>query len=388
MNTRITTLAASTTLAIFAATTLGADTNGQLGSDRDNASIRIADGVRGKAPKADGPVFTGNRFEVRQADAGTGNEFGSNRDNASIENAGGVRGKAPKADGPVFTGNRPQVRLAGGGSANGLGSDRDNAGGPSQMDGQTAGADRDNAGSPPQIPGDSVKYGYEGNTLMVAGEFEASGEEGPGRCGTDDHNWESNQNRFQGARFTIELPLRFEAESSSKTYLTANRPHIALEMFSESEGSAPELTGSIRGGKDGGIQICTFSYSDHDYEFTSAPRVQLAKLEGYPVYLSLDGADGVGLYGEMDFGGAFELTDDRDRKVQDLNFSQWETSPEEEENEIGVYGDLTGDGMVNQGDFTLLMSAWGTEEGDLNGDGTTDGRDLGLLIQEMNSCWG
>ena len=431
MNTRITTLAASTTLAIFAATSLGAETSGQLGSDRDNASIRSADSVQAKAPKADQPTLTGNRYQVRRADAAgyglgsnrdnasiqdaggvrakapkaeqptlTGNRYqvrradaagyglGSNRDNASIQDAGGVQAKAPKADQPTFTGNRPQARRAGGDAANGLGSDRDNTGGLGQMDGQTANHDRDNAGAPPQISTESVKYGYEGNTLMMAGEFEASGEERPGRCGTDDHNWESDEYQFQGVRFTVEIPLELKSDGSSKTYLTAHRPYIALGMFGEAEGSSPELTGSIHGGRDGRVEIGTFSYSENEYEFTSAPRVQLTKLAGYPVLLSLDGMDGVGFYGEMDFDGAFELTDDRDRKVQDLNFSQWESQQDEEEAQFGVYGDLTGDGMVNQGDFSRMLAAWGTEEGDLNGDGTTDGQDLGLLIQELDSCWG
>ena len=388
MNTRITTLAASTTLAIFAATTLAAETKGQLGSDRDNASIQIADGVQVKAPKADAPTWTGNRYQVRRADAAAGNGFGSNRDNASIQNADSERVKAPKADAPTFTGNRPQARRAGGDAANGLGSDRDNAGSLPQVGGQTAAPDRDNAGAPPHIHDESVKYGYEGNTLMVAGEFAASDEERPGRCGTDDYNWESDEYQFQGVRFTIEIPLELKSDRSSKTYLTANRPYIALGLFSEDEGAANELIGTIHGGKDGRVQICTFSYSEDEYQFTSAPRVQLSKLEGYPVYLSLEGMGGLGLYGEMDFDGAFELTDDRGRKVQDLNFSQWETQQDEEEQEFGLYGDLTGDGMVNQGDFSRMISAWGTEEGDLNGDGTTDGQDLGLLIQEMNSCWG
>lgn len=45
-----------------------------------------------------------------------------------------------------------------------------------------------------------------------------------------------------------------------------------------------------------------------------------------------------------------------------------------------VFGDLTGDGIVNAADLGLLIAAWGTVGADLNLDGNTDSADLGLLV--------
>ena len=51
--------------------------------------------------------------------------------------------------------------------------------------------------------------------------------------------------------------------------------------------------------------------------------------------------------------------------------------------EGGLFGDLTGDGLVNGGDLGLLLGSWGPCAGcpaDLDGDGIVDGGDLGLLL--------
>lgn len=46
-----------------------------------------------------------------------------------------------------------------------------------------------------------------------------------------------------------------------------------------------------------------------------------------------------------------------------------------------VFGDLSGDGVVNSNDLGLLLSNWGgVGLGDLNDDGTVDSKDLGLLL--------
>ncbi len=52
----------------------------------------------------------------------------------------------------------------------------------------------------------------------------------------------------------------------------------------------------------------------------------------------------------------------------------------------GVFGDLTGDGIVDGADLGLLLLAWGTNDvlADLNEDGFVDGADVGLLL----SVWG
>jgi hypothetical protein len=47
-----------------------------------------------------------------------------------------------------------------------------------------------------------------------------------------------------------------------------------------------------------------------------------------------------------------------------------------------VFGDLTGDGVVNGDDLGILLGAWGPGSGpaDLDLDGNVDGNDLGLLL--------
>lgn len=47
---------------------------------------------------------------------------------------------------------------------------------------------------------------------------------------------------------------------------------------------------------------------------------------------------------------------------------------------VSLFGDLTGDGMINGADLGAMLGAWGTEGGDLNEDGTTDGADFGILL--------
>lgn len=52
----------------------------------------------------------------------------------------------------------------------------------------------------------------------------------------------------------------------------------------------------------------------------------------------------------------------------------------------GVFGDLTGDGVVNGDDLAMLRQSFGTSEtiGDLNGDGRVDTADLGSMIGLLN----
>ncbi len=45
-----------------------------------------------------------------------------------------------------------------------------------------------------------------------------------------------------------------------------------------------------------------------------------------------------------------------------------------------LVGDLNGDGVVNAGDLSIVLSAWGGPDGDVNGDGTTDAGDLTLVF--------
>ena len=53
-----------------------------------------------------------------------------------------------------------------------------------------------------------------------------------------------------------------------------------------------------------------------------------------------------------------------------------------------LIADLSGDGLVNQGDLAFFFRSWGTAAADLNGDHQTDGVDLGILLEFMQSCWG
>jgi hypothetical protein len=53
-----------------------------------------------------------------------------------------------------------------------------------------------------------------------------------------------------------------------------------------------------------------------------------------------------------------------------------------------LIADLSGDGLVNQGDLAFFFRSWGTAAADLNGDHRTDGVDLGILLEFMQSCWG
>ena len=56
----------------------------------------------------------------------------------------------------------------------------------------------------------------------------------------------------------------------------------------------------------------------------------------------------------------------------------------------GVYGDLTGDGIVNGDDLAMLQQSFGSTDmvGDLNGDGRVDTADLGSMIGLLNRLQG
>lgn len=50
-------------------------------------------------------------------------------------------------------------------------------------------------------------------------------------------------------------------------------------------------------------------------------------------------------------------------------------------------GDLNNDGMINGGDLTVLLTAWGrTGPGDLDGNAIVDGADLTELLNRWGSC--
>ncbi|MFG0252779.1 MAG: hypothetical protein ACF8NJ_07905 [Phycisphaerales bacterium JB038] len=57
------------------------------------------------------------------------------------------------------------------------------------------------------------------------------------------------------------------------------------------------------------------------------------------------------------------------------------------DNLLGVPGDLTGDGCVDQQDLGILLAAYElTGEGDVDGDGDTDQGDLGILLANYDNC--
>jgi hypothetical protein len=56
----------------------------------------------------------------------------------------------------------------------------------------------------------------------------------------------------------------------------------------------------------------------------------------------------------------------------------------------GVFGDLTGDAIVNGADLGILLSQWGPNSqftvSDINKDGSVNGADLGLLLSFWGPC--
>lgn len=51
-------------------------------------------------------------------------------------------------------------------------------------------------------------------------------------------------------------------------------------------------------------------------------------------------------------------------------------------------GDLTGDGIVDGSDITIVLTQWGTDDkvADISGDGIVDGIDLSLVLIDWDSC--
>ena len=49
-------------------------------------------------------------------------------------------------------------------------------------------------------------------------------------------------------------------------------------------------------------------------------------------------------------------------------------------------GDLSGDGVINGEDLSILLASWGEAAGDLTGDGFTDGADLAVMLAKWGGC--
>jgi hypothetical protein len=58
----------------------------------------------------------------------------------------------------------------------------------------------------------------------------------------------------------------------------------------------------------------------------------------------------------------------------------------------GCFGDLTGDGVIDGADLSVLLGFWGPcnvgfcESADLTGDGQIDGADLSVLLGGWGGC--
>ncbi|MCH2160307.1 MAG: hypothetical protein MK085_00390 [Phycisphaerales bacterium] len=365
MTTRMSTLAASATLAVFVATAFSADGGSQLGSDRDNASSSLSQASLTTSSKA---------------------------------NSGGTRIRiAPRGE---LTGVANSRRAA---AENDLHSDRDNTGHdlPWALTFPTTNSQGifiDLASRP--VLSDSMpesnrreaadaQFGTDGGYLLLAGEFASSSRpnEPFGHCGTDDYSFDTKGPSLESPRILVELPLSISLRSAKPTFISASRPSAAVELMQAETMPAGKpssgLVGTIYAGSKGRHVLGTFRMAEGEYEFVSAGRVPTDEVIDGPIFLGLGGEEGLGFAGEIKLDDIFQITDADGKKAGDVRVHD-----DDEEADLGPFGDLTGDGLVNQGDFVALMNAWGTSEGDLNHDGTTDGVDLGLLLEHLNSCWG
>ena len=422
MNTRMTTLAASATLAVFVAAAYSADGRTDLGGDRDNASssLQQASATAIKASSSSDKPSDSEVTPVRMSDRpglsgspaarrASENQLGSDRDNAS----GGFQTASSSSDKPsdsevtpVRMSDRPGLSgspAAQAASDNQFGNDRDNAGideawtmpFPSKtpqgvfIDMSKRPVLTSNMPEAARRAAVEVQFDTVGGYLLLAGDFTKGGTPRPqhGRCGTDDYIFDTKDNpSLSGPRVLIELPLSITYRSAEATFISAGRPSAAFDLmepeFESSDKPSSGLVGTFYIGSKRPRVLGTFRMTEGKYEFASAGRVSTSDLSDGPIYLGLGGNDDLEFAGEICFEDMFQITDADGNKAGDVRVD------DDEEAELGPFGDLTGDGLVNQGDFVALMNAWGTSEGDLNHDGTTNGVDLGLLLEHLSSCWG
>lgn len=119
-----------------------------------------------------------------------------------------------------------------------------------------------------------------------------------------------------------------------------------------------------------------FDYDSTEFTATLTPAVAL-KPDAYALVVSDAVASSVGglaldgEVGDRSASGALPSGDGLPGGAATLAFS------------VGPQGDLNGDGVVDQADLGIVLSAFGkTDAGDLDGDGVTGQSDLGIVLQQ------
>ena len=216
-----------------------------------------------------------------------------------------------------------------------------------------------------------------------------------GHCGTDDFFQDWDVPRFSEAPTIIEVPFRVRRDSSEKpSFISVDKLKASFNIYpaessAESE-EEPQIIGEIFIGENGRYSLATFSASKNRTSLDTFTRVPVDAIREYTLVLRLSSNSSLAYAGELDLGSLLKVEDRKAKPAGDvdIDWSNARVRQQEDDSAIGPRGDLTGDGLVNTGDFNALLSAWGTEDGDLNGDGATNGQDLGIMLLLMETCWG
>ena len=215
-----------------------------------------------------------------------------------------------------------------------------------------------------------------------------------GQCGNDDFGGDWDVPRLSTAPTIIEVPFTLQTSGKEPIFVALNRISADFQLFhadsSPVDNGSPEVIGEVFLGDSDRFSLGTFSASDDGVRVERANTIRASRIKKHTIRLRLSAKASLAYVGELDLGSLVHVVDSKGKSVGDVKIDWDNVSSQKKDDDetLSRFGDLTGDGLVNTGDFNALLVAWGTQDGDLNGDGTTDGLDIGIMLSLMESCWG